>query len=207
MKKKEVLVTKLPKKFFRPRKQIIKEIDQFLEQLHNRANVGLHLGAGNVKIEKMINCDMYHPSADLKIDAINLFSFENESVDIIETHHMIEHLSFKQTENAINEWHRVLNKEGLLILSCPDLTKVCMMWLWYTITYPIAPNQEKLDYIIKMFAGPQDYEGMIHKNAFDKRRLKKILEKNGFNVIFTYSPYPSRTTPSLFVIAEKSNKK
>jgi predicted SAM-dependent methyltransferase len=60
--------------------------------------------------------------ADLKADAKDLSMFADGSVDYIESHHMIEHLSFADTESALTEWHRVLRQRGLLVISCPDIS-------------------------------------------------------------------------------------
>lgn len=57
---------------------------------------------------------------------------------------------------------------------------------------------------MRMFYGPQENEGMFHKNGFDRLKLARTLEKAGFKVVFYYSPYPiDRLTPSMLLIAEK----
>ena len=148
---------------------------------------------------------MFNPEADLKVDSTNLSIFNDGSIDLIESHHMIEHLSFEETERALAEWYRVLRLKGLLVLTCPDILKVCQKWLKYSYLYPLYPQPEKLDYLAKMLVGSQEHKGMFHKNAFDSRRMSRFLSKHGFNVEFTFSPYPQRTTPSLLVIARKTN--
>jgi predicted SAM-dependent methyltransferase len=117
---------------------------------------------------------------------------------------MIEHLSFQETHKAIAEWQRVLRKNGLLILTFPDITAVCMQWLKYSLLYPIFPRPKRLDYIVKMMMGSQEHEGMFHKNAFDFRRMSRTLSNQNFNIEFTYYPYPKRPTPSRLIIARKN---
>jgi predicted SAM-dependent methyltransferase len=187
----------------RLRKRVISDIDTLLANLRKRVNKGLHIGAGSSKIPELINCDLYSPDADLKADASSLIMFDDSSIDLIESHHMIEHLSFKDTDLALTEWHRVLRKRGLLILTFPDITAISLQWIKYSLVYPIFPRPERMDYIIKMLVGSQEHKGMFHKNAFDIRRMTRILSKHGFSVEFTYCRYPRRPTPSRLVIARK----
>ena len=89
--------------------------------------------------------------------------------------------------------------------ACPDLNAICLKWLKYSLTYPITRRIPALklicdgtrDYIVRMFVGPQDYEGMLHKSGFDRYRLRAQLEAAGFEVTLLVSGYPKRPTPSL----------
>jgi len=190
---------------FRAAKRIAKDIDALLLTLRKKAIKGLHLGAGSSKIPGLINCDLYNPDADVKADATNLEMFDDGTIDLIESHHMIEHLSFADTELALTEWHRVLREGGLLVLTFPDITSISVKWIKYSLVYPLLPRPDKLDYIVKMLVGSQDHEGMFHKNAFDIRRMSRLLSKHGFDVEFTYCRYPRRPTPTRLVIARKAN--
>lgn len=178
------------------------KINKLLTQIRGAAKKGLHLGAGAEKIENLINCDLYHEEADQKVDALSMPEFEKGSVDYIESHHMLEHFDFSETEKALNEWSRVLKKKGVLVLTIPDIDKVCLLWL--IAQYNPFTSQERKDYLVKMFVGPQNYEGMIHKNIYNKARIEHTLKQYGFRVLFTYSRHPRRPTPSLLVIAEKN---
>jgi predicted SAM-dependent methyltransferase len=179
------------------------DINNLLKHLRKSASKGLHLGAGSSKIRGLINCDLYNLDADVKADATNLEMFDDNSIDLIESHHMIEHLSFTDTELALIEWHRVLRRGGLLVLTFPDLTMISAEWIKYSVIYTIFPRPSHLDYIVKMLVGSQEHEGMFHRNAFDIRRMSRILEGHGFNIEFTYCRYPKRPTPSRLVIARK----
>jgi len=194
-----------PRTFFRLRRQVNADIDRLLAELRKHANKGLHLGSGSTKLEGLINCDLFNPEADLKADAKDLSMFDDGSIDYIESHHMIEHLSFADTESALTEWHRVLRTGGLLVISCPDIFRIFLRWLRYSAIYPLFPRQEKLDFIIKMLVGPQQHEGQFHRNAFDSRRMSQLLSRHGFSMEFSFSPYSERPTPSLLVIARKTD--
>jgi predicted SAM-dependent methyltransferase len=192
-----------PRTRFKFRKQVNAEIDTLLVGLRKQLNKGLHLGAGAKTIPGLVNCDLYNPAADLKLDATNLSTIEDCTVDWIESHHMIEHLSFADTERALAEWHRVLSNRGMLILTCPDILKISINWVIGSCLYSLSQNPAKLDYMVKMLVGSQEHDGMFHRNAFDYRRMSRVLSTHGFNVEFSYSPYPLRPTPSLLVIARK----
>lgn len=188
----------------RRRRRVIADIDRLLADLRKDAGTGLHLGTGASKLPELINCDLYNPESDLKADATDLSMFDDRSVDLIETHHMIEHLSFGDTEHALAEWYRVLRVGGLVVLTFPDISAISLKWLKYSVMFPLFPRPDKLDYIVKMFVGSQEHEGMYHKNAFDLRRMSRILSRYRFMVEFTYCPYPKRPTPSRLVIARKA---
>jgi len=194
---------KYPRTIWRLRKQITADINKLLVDIRQHVNKGIHLGAGSSKIPGLINCDLYNPEADIKADATNLSMFDDGTIDLIESHHMIEHLSFQDTDCTLKEWNRALCKRGLIILTFPDISVISFKYVKYSLLYPMFPQPEKLDYIVKMLVGSQEHAGMFHKNAFDIRRMSRILSKHGFDVEFTYQPFPKRTTPSRLVIARK----
>lgn len=194
---------KYPQTKFRLQRRVKADIERFLSNLRSNSRLGLHLGSGGSKLQGLINCDLFDPRADLAVDATNLSSFDDNSVDLIESHHMIEHLSFVDTESALGEWQRVLCPGGLIILTFPDISAISIQWLFYSLIYPFFPKPDKLDYIVKMFVGSQEHKGMFHNNAFDLKRMDRILTEFGFSIDFTYFPYPKRPTPSRLVIARK----
>lgn len=193
----------LPKTWFRLPKKVRHDISSFLVELREASSVGLHLGSGNNRIEGLINCDLFNTHADRKVDARDLKDFEDNSVDLIEHHHMIEHLSFADFEYALTEWHRVLRQDGCLVFTCPDIRAVSLKYLKYTFLKGISKRDEKIDYVIKMFVGSQEHEGMFHKNHFDAERVRRLLPRYGFEIDLTYTSFPKRPTPSLFVVARK----
>lgn len=194
---------KYPRKIFRCSRQIRKDIHTLLLNLRKHSQKGLHVGSGNVMISGLINCDLYNPKADIIADATDLSIFDNGSIDLIESHHMIEHLSFNDTERALNEWHRVLRPGGLVVLTFPDISGIFFKWAKYSLLYHLFPQPNKLEYVVKMLVGSQENEGMYHKNAFDINLMSLVLTKHRFCIDFSYYRYPMRTTPSRIVIARK----
>lgn len=194
---------RLPRTFLRRRASVTREIARFLAALRAEAAVGLHLGAGTSRLEGMINCDLFALSADRRIDARDLSDFADGSVDLIEHHHMAEHLSIAEFDRAAKEWARVLRPDGHLVMTCPDLLRLCVLYLANATRDRLRPSPDRLDCNVKMFVGSQEHEGMFHKNHFDERRLKRLLPEYGFGVDFCYAPYPMRPTPSLLTVARR----
>jgi SAM-dependent methyltransferase len=161
-----------PNTWLQPRWWVARRITRFLAELR-RSRVVLHLGAGGKQIAGAINCDLHDPAADRRLDATNLNEIEDASIDIVEHHHLIEHLSAADVPRALAEWARVLKPGGLLVLSAPDLETVLAHWL-------NMDEHERWGYGIKMIYGSQEHEGMFHKNGFTPERLANVLKPAGF---------------------------
>jgi SAM-dependent methyltransferase len=185
-----------PTTFLRPKKRVQREIEATIKQLREEAKVGLHLGCGGDIIEGLVNCDAFHPAADRKIGATDLSEFADGSVDYIESHHMIEHLSFGEAELAFREWARALKPGAYVVVTCPDLEAVIRRWR-------SSSSQENWDSTVKMVYGSQEHEGMFHKSGYSADRLRQLFQKAGLQTVFSYTPFPRRPTPSLCVIAQK----
>jgi predicted SAM-dependent methyltransferase len=184
-----------PVTWLQPQWFAARRITRFLDTLR-RSRVVLHLGAGGKRIEGAINCDLHDPAADRRLDATNLQEIADGSIDVIEHHHLIEHLAMADLEPALTEWTRVLKPGGLLIVSAPDLENVLRRWLRMS-------EAQRWDYGIKMIYGSQEHEGMFHKNGFTARRLADVVSRAGLTPEWSYRGYPRRPTPSFLLIARK----
>lgn len=194
----------VPGRRWRGSRRVAADIDRLLAGLRRRSTNGLHLGGGATRIEGLTNVDLFHPAADLNADATDLSTFPDGSVDWIETHHMLEHLSFEETDRALAEWARVLGPGGRLVVTCPDITRVSLMWLATSILPRRWDPDARRERLARMFVGPQIHPGMFHRNVFDARRLTRTVERHGFTVDLTHTPYPIRPTPSLLLVAHRN---
>ncbi|MEZ0327462.1 MAG: methyltransferase domain-containing protein [Fimbriimonas sp.] len=185
-----------PSTFLRPKKRVQREIEGVIQELRRNARNGLHLGCGGDIVEGLINCDAFHPAADRKIGATDLSEFPDGSVDYIESHHMIEHLSFAEAELAFREWARALKAGSYVVVTCPDFEGLVKRWRH-------SSDEENWRSTVKMIYGSQEHEGMFHKSGYSAASLKKRFDQAGLRTVFIYTPYPRRPTPSLCVIAQK----
>jgi len=173
------------------------------ERIHARlaaeravAAVALNLGCGSKPIPGVINCDLHSDLADRRVDALDLSGFDAGSVDLVEHHHLLEHLSISDAQAGFAEWWRVLRPGGLLVITCPDLDAVARTWLR-------AGHEARWTEVIHFIYGSQEHPGMFHRSGYDRRRLVELLGRHGFEVVFWSSPFPRRATPSMVVVGRK----
>lgn len=82
----------------------------------------LHIGCGNVRKEGFINIDIVKTEAtDLVLDVRDGLPHETNSIDNIETHHFMEHLTVDEAIKVLNEFHRVLKEDGEAYIEVPSI--------------------------------------------------------------------------------------
>lgn len=131
----------------------------------------LHLGCGKRFIPGFVHIDAVnfdHIDHVASID--NLSFFQDNSVDLIYTCHVLEHFKRRDINKVLTEWKRVLKPNGTLRVSVPDFKALCNV---YTKT-------TNLDLLIGPLFGRQDYLYNIHYNVFDVHSLSRDLLAAGF---------------------------
>ena len=124
-------------------------------------------------------------------DATKKFNFDNNSVDVIYTSHMLEHLSNNSANHFIKECYRVLKKGGILRIVVPDIKKIVDDYLlnkdadaFLERSLLVAPSLESLKSKIQFF-----FVGYRHHQwLYDSKSLQKLLLKNGFDNPIEQSP-------------------
>ena len=110
---------------------------------------------------------------------------EGGSVDAVFSSHNIEHLYPHEVAIALGEFSRVLNDDGMVVLTCPDLQSVCELVAQDKLTEPayvspagpIAP----LDILYGHRASMQKGNlYMAHKCGFTQKVLVASLKNVGF---------------------------
>tara|TARA_A100001011_G_C14147287_1_gene772447 strand:+ start:229 stop:873 length:645 start_codon:yes stop_codon:yes gene_type:complete len=116
-------------------------------------------------------------------DASKKFNFENNSVDVIYTSHMLEHLSRNSANHFIKECNRVLKKGGILRIVVPNIKKIIDDYLlkrdadaFLERTLLVAPSLDSLKLKIQFFLVGYRH----HQWMYDGKSLQKLLFKNGF---------------------------
>jgi SAM-dependent methyltransferase len=137
----------------------------------------LHLGCGNIHFSGYINIDQRKTKATDYVCDVGKLPFPNDSVEIIETYHMIEHLPQHLFIEAIKNWWKKLIPGGRLVIECPDFDM--------TVTEYLDGNERRLNNIF----GLQRFRGDSHLWGYNFTRLKNSLEKHGYRGV-------KRTLPS-----------
>lgn len=90
----------------------------------------LNIGCGSRFHSAWTNIDFFAYSKEVKkVNILKGLPFENESMDVIYSSHLFEHLTKQQTNNLLNECKRVLKKNGIIRITVPDLENICREYL------------------------------------------------------------------------------
>ena len=136
--------------------------------------VRLNIGCGDDIKEGFINCDLYSPNADAKMDVRHL-SFGNDIADEIYAGHIIEHFDFKEGFEVLKEWYRVLKPNGKLVLETPDMEYSCFKFV-------NSDEQEKIALYSHIFSSGW-IPGQAHLFLYTENQLKWTLGQVGFKNI------------------------
>ncbi|MBI9052715.1 MAG: methyltransferase domain-containing protein [Bacteroidales bacterium] len=109
-------------------------------------------------------------------NAKNLSRFKNNTFSEIYASHVIEHFDYvNELEVALKEWYRVLNKNGKIYVSVPDMEILAQLFL--------SKNELTLDerfFVMRIIFGGHENEYDYHFMGFNKDLLVHYLTKAGF---------------------------
>lgn len=176
------------------------QCQMWLEELREEAKYSINLGCGSLTFGDSINCDMYGDQIDIRLDA-KMLPFANDSIDMIEAHQLLEHISHRETEIVLREWRRCLKDQGFLIVSVPDCEIMCALAM--SRRTEAIPARAKWKALSLFFYGSQTEEGQYHKAGFAPEQLKQILMDEGFEIRGIWRGFPPRPTPSFCIVAKK----
>ncbi|HEY9828159.1 MAG TPA: methyltransferase domain-containing protein [Stenomitos sp.] len=140
----------------------------------------LHIGGKEIKEGWTILDIEERPEVDIVSDASKLDSIEDNSVSVIYASHILEHMHYALNDKlklTLLEWNRVLEPEGKLLISVPDLKTLCWLFL-----HPGATVYDR-HHIMRIIFGGQTNEHDIHFGGFDFDILAVYLEEAGFSDI------------------------
>jgi predicted SAM-dependent methyltransferase len=148
------------------------------DQAIEKKCVSLHLGCG----KRYIPLFTYHidarefPYVDYVTSVDKLGMFENNSVDLVYSCHVLEHFGRNKIEDVLGEWYRVLKIGGILRVAIPDFEKLVEVY-----------NKTKdIKLVLGSMVGRQDYPENTHYVVFDFTSLSEVLTKVGFKNIHRY---------------------
>lgn len=166
--------------------------------LPDNKRILLNVGCGKVPLDitlkqssdwtevRVDNDPHAHPDIVASLD--NIQQLPSHSVDAIWASHVLEHVSWHEIPGVIHEFKRLLKKDGLAVISVPDLEKAAEMiikdQLLDTIYHSPGGSITPLD----MLYGYRPYvqsgmDGMQHKTGFTKTVLLQVLKDLGFQYV------------------------
>ncbi|MGQ9580162.1 MAG: glycosyltransferase [Armatimonadota bacterium] len=145
----------------------------------------LHLGCGYKILDGYINIDLYSPVAQLQRNISDLSCFEDCSVEEIYLNAVFEHLYVFEQRRALAEWWRVLKPGGRLVIhSIPDFDEVVRAYINHAPgNYGRVFDIEEVSRYTHGAYGVHDKLGQIHKDVFNKSKIRELLERAGFEIV------------------------
>jgi predicted SAM-dependent methyltransferase len=109
----------------------------------------------------------------LEYNDITKLSFEDNSVDLIYSSHVLEYFDREEVIFVLNEWKRVLKQDGILRIAVPDFQSICNLYV---------NNQLPIDRILGPLYGKMKMSDstIYHKTVYDFKSLSKICYELGF---------------------------
>lgn len=158
----------------------------------------LHIGCGSTTLEGYVNIDIRNtPAAEVIADARNL-PYGESSVELIESYHLIEHIPRFDLPPTLIKWHKMLIPGGRVIVECPDLDKVCELYL------------DGQDSVLALIYGGQRYpQHDTHYFGYNFKRLAALFQEAGFTEIIEKpaQDYHIKHCPSLRLECVSKNEK
>jgi hypothetical protein len=163
-------------------------------------NIFLHVGCGskNKSTIKGFQTDDWkeirfdideNVRPDIKGSMTDMSAVEPGSIDAVYSSHNIEHLYPHEAPIALANFHKVLKKDGFVVLTCPDIQTVCehvvndklLDPLYVSPAGPIAP--------IDILYGHRGFIAkgnsyMAHKCGFTYSTLVREFTKAGFLEVY-----------------------
>jgi predicted SAM-dependent methyltransferase len=171
--------------------------------------VQIELGS-NIKREGWITIDI-SDGADINIDLTLPIPLNDKMIDIIYTSHLLEHFSYKDLIELMNELLRILKPGGILKISVPDARIFIDAYEsndQVMINELSKTNHFKHPFTRIDFINYIAFMGGAHKYMFEMGNLKAILSYVGFKEVLNREFEPEldlevRKEESIFVLAIK----
>ena len=95
----------------------------------SRVPIKLHLGCGDQRKDGYLNIDWRKTDATDFVCNISSIPLKDDSVSVIESYHVIEHLSERQAISTLENWYKMLDIGGKLVIECPNFDKAVKEYL------------------------------------------------------------------------------
>ncbi len=138
--------------------------------------IRLNLGAGR------FNDPRYTP-LDIKTGTdVRKLPYADCSVAEVYVSHLFEHFSFKERDEVLKEWVRVLEPGGLLRIAVPDQKKMAEEWL----RSDDSGNYQELELVqYGSHTDPND----VHHAGYTEAQLRRTMHRAGIGGITKFHPF------------------
>lgn len=146
----------------------------------------LNVGSGAVdrKGDDWFHLDSREVSnVDFVQDALDTGNFQDESWNGIYSKDFIEHISWRDVEFLLKEWHRMLVPGGWVKISTPNAEQLASIILGAPHQKTRCSGESDWMYFSRVAYGHQDYPENTHKCYFTPGWLSKIVEDAGFHKV------------------------
>jgi predicted SAM-dependent methyltransferase len=150
------------------------------------SDIKLHIGGTETKKGWKILDVEARPEVDIISDASCLEKISDNSVAVIYASHVLEHFHYSLDNKLIHtlsEWYRVLQPEGQLLISVPDLKTLC--WLFINPNFTVPERH----HIMRILFGGQTNQYDVHYVGFDYEILSSYLQEAGFSDVEQVSEF------------------
>jgi predicted SAM-dependent methyltransferase len=154
----------------------------------------VHLGAGGHRLRGWINVDIVRDGVDVLADLSASLPFRSDSVSLLHSEDLLEHLELESGKRLLAECHRVLRPGGVMRLLTPDLRALVQQvyvdrnarhLAWCNTHLQADGPAEALNMHLRMNGE--------HRFVYDEEMLTQLLQSLGFRVRrvrYNWSPVP-----------------
>lgn len=152
----------------------------------------IELGGGN-NPQFRPNYDIRNlQNVDRVIDLNGPLPIPDNSYELVYSRYFIEHISYRNVDNILQEMYRILVPGGNLLIITSNLLEQARVLV-------SNPTDKWCDEFIGMIYGGQDYEENSHKCGFSPEYITRILKNIGFKDILI-SPIYSDFGPTDMIV-------
>jgi len=115
-----------------------------------------------------------------------------KDVEVIRTHHLLEHFTREEGLKVLKLWHLWLKKEGVIVIETPDFQGICK-------------DFDKNPYWMTRHAyGSQESDWALHKDGWYEAKFVEVLPKLGFEITeIKHHKTRNRGLPNITIFAKK----
>lgn len=159
--------------------------------------IRLNVGCGRKIMQGYVNIDVRKTNEEVVVADIRNLPYGPNSVDEIYANDVLEHVSFRETQEVLNHWFTVIKPGGTLFIQSPHFKSLV------DFATKAKTAVEKQTAIARFFGG-QDYPENTHMNAIDEDIIQGQLRVAGFTASMKYEAgnFGNRTNIRITIVKQ-----